>query len=60
MKARCKICGYYDDVDLFLPYLDVHHGIICPICGSTDVDTSEINASEEAYEYGDNNKLIKK
>jgi predicted Zn-ribbon and HTH transcriptional regulator len=59
MKAKCKQCGFYDDADKFEPTMSVYHDMRCPKCGTTAIDTSEINAAwkqkGDVYGYGDNN-----
>lgn len=58
---RCKRCGWNGaphDADVsHSPY----HDMKCPVCGTTQIDTSEINkawaAEGKIYGYGDNNVL---
>jgi len=58
--ARCRSCGFEadgGDFDAGGMYSDLR----CPKCGTTNVDTSRINAAwaarGEKYGYGDDNAL---
>lgn len=56
-----KGCTYKGDLKTFKPNGGVHHDLRCPECGTTAVDTSDVNAQWKAegrvYGYGDNNTL---
>jgi len=57
----CLGCGHIDDVDNFVGSISVYSDMRCPKCGTTEVDTSEVNkewaARGEKYGYGDDNSL---
>jgi predicted RNA-binding Zn-ribbon protein involved in translation (DUF1610 family) len=61
-KAHCNGCGFEGEADTFNPCPTAWHDLRCPSCGTTDINTSAINASwkEEGkiYGYGDDNCLI--
>lgn len=59
--AKCKGCGFSGTGDQFEPCLTAYHDLKCPDCGTTNIDTSAINAewkkNGSVYGYGDNNCL---
>jgi hypothetical protein len=59
--ARCKGCGFEDDVKKFDDCVSVYHDVRCPRCGTTAIDTSQVNAfyraEGSAYGWGDDNML---
>jgi len=59
--ARCKGCGFEDDVKKFDDCVSVYHDVRCPRCGTTAIDTSQVNAfyraEGSAYGWGDGNML---
>lgn len=54
-------CGYKGDADTFKGGGSVYHDLYCPKCGTSNLDTSDINAQWKAegkvYGYGDHNVL---
>ena len=61
MKAKCYQCGFSGDVSKFNDVMSIYHDICCPRCGTTRIDTSEINLTLKKegreYGYGDDNFL---
>ena len=60
-QIKCCSCGYFGDLEKFDLSLSIHHHFHCPECGTSDLDTSELNEEwkqrGEEYGYGDNNTL---
>jgi len=58
---KCLDCKFSGQTSKFPPCPDTHYDRYCPECGSTNLDTSELNAdwkkNGEVYSYGDNNSL---
>jgi len=52
-EAVCEECDFCETPDNFLPAFDVYHAIRCPVCGTTDIDTSR--CAEEMGSYGIDN-----
>lgn len=61
MKAKCNQCGFSADVSKFKDVMSIYHDMGCPRCGTTNIDTSEINLAWKnegrEYGYGDDNFL---
>jgi predicted Zn-ribbon and HTH transcriptional regulator len=59
--AICLGCGFADHPDNFKPCISVYHDLRCPNCGTSEIDTSALNAAWKArgefYGFGDNNTL---
>ena len=59
---KCNNCGFSGSMEKFSACLSPYHDCRCPECGTTAVDTSDINkewaARGEEYGYGDNNCLM--
>jgi len=57
-----KECNFEGPASMFEMAVNVHHDFCCPKCGTTNIDTSELNiaweARGEAYGYGDRNTMI--
>lgn len=57
----CKGCGWKGSPDETEPSVSPYHDMSCPKCGTTNLDTSEINkawaANGDRYGYGDRNSL---
>lgn len=60
-KCNGEECGYVGEADTFDGCATPYHDMRCPKCGTTDVDTSDINKEwagrGEEYGYGDGNSL---
>lgn len=62
---RCTLdperCTFEGTADEFKGSMGVYHDMRCPKCGTTHIDTSDVNAKWAAegrdYGYGDNNVL---
>lgn len=56
LKVRClrKQCGFEGLVSMFPMAVSSYHDLCCPKCGSTNLDTSEINRdwAEHGQKYG--------
>lgn len=61
--AKCKGCGFEAEVKDFNDCASVYHDVRCPECGTTAVDTSQVNAYYRAagstYGWGDENMLYR-
>ena len=63
MNAKCLRpgCGFEGPVEEFPGCLTSYHDMCCPKCGTTRVDTSNINLDWKQrgmiYGYGDHNSL---
>lgn len=63
VHVRCldAACGWYGPPEECLATMSVYSDLRCPKCGTTNLDTSEINrawaAEGKCYGYGDNNSL---
>lgn len=59
--AKCNGCGFEGDVKEFDDCASVYHDVRCPVCGTTAVNTSKVNAYHRAegssYAWGDDNML---
>jgi len=60
--VKCNHCQYEGEADTFGPSMSYHHDLTCPKCGTTNLDTSVLNADwkakGEVYGYGDDNFII--
>ncbi len=57
MIATCKACNFRAEPKDFKACLTAYHDLRCPQCGSTNIDTSELNQQMENYGWGDNNSF---
>lgn len=58
---KCNGCGFQAKPDEFDPCMSAYHDFKCPKCGTSNVDSSDINTAwrEDGrdYGYGDDNFL---
>src|SRR3989344_8034425 len=56
---RCNGCGHEGPPEEFPPTMSPYHDFRCPKCGTTAINTSELNkewaAQGKTYGYGDHN-----
>jgi len=61
-KRMSDDCGFTGPIGDFKRSMGVYKDIHCPKCGTSRVDTSDVNAAWAAegkvYGYGDNNTLV--
>lgn len=59
---KCNQCPFQGEPQEFKPCFSPYHDFYCPECGTSDVDTKDINEAwakdGNEYGYGDNNFLI--
>lgn len=48
-RCRMKDCGYEGPVENFLAALSIYHDLCCPKCGTTSIDTSDIDTPNSTY-----------
>lgn len=54
-KAKCNECGFEGTPEEFNASFSAYHDLKCSKCGTTNIDTT--NVDYEGYGYGDNNCL---
>ena len=63
-NLNCKMCKHVGEATTFKPAVSAYHDFYCPECGSSYIDTSELNKewAEQGrhYGYGDDNVLTMK
>jgi hypothetical protein len=57
ITAKCKRCDYKNTPDLFDASDSPYHDLKCPMCGTTDIDTSLISNEFRDYGFGTNNLM---
>ena len=58
-QIKCFVCDFSGDPEKFDLSISIYHDFYCPECGTSNLDTSELNEEwkqrGEEYSYGDNN-----
>lgn len=57
MTVKCENCHWEGDASECKDACTVYHDLRCPECGTTELDTSDVNRKMEGYCYGDDNFL---
>ena len=52
MVVKCNGCGFKENDNCFKESSSPYHDLMCPKCGTTDLDTSELY-----FEWGKFNRL---
>lgn len=56
-QVKCNECEWTGDADDCPPSLSIYSDLRCPKCGTTNLDTSDVNKKLADYGFGDDNSL---